>query len=91
MDHRWLQLATGHGTLDSGALSDPATVRRWACDADIVPIPTESGEEMARAVRETEQRARHETAAYYERSFSWRLTRPLRALRRRLQRGGDRP
>ena len=38
MDHRWLQLATGHGTLDSGALSDPATVRRWACDAEIVPM-----------------------------------------------------
>jgi hypothetical protein len=38
MDHRWLQLAIGHGTLDSGALSDPATVRRWACDADIVPL-----------------------------------------------------
>ena len=38
MDHRWLQLAIGHGTLDSGALSDPATVRRWACDADIVPM-----------------------------------------------------
>ncbi|MDD7920611.1 HNH endonuclease signature motif containing protein [Actinomycetospora callitridis] len=38
MDHRWLQLATGHGTLDSGALADPATVRRWACDADIVPL-----------------------------------------------------
>ena len=38
MDHRWLQRAIGHGTLDSGALSDPATVRRWACDADIVPL-----------------------------------------------------
>ncbi|GAA4756029.1 HNH endonuclease signature motif containing protein [Actinomycetospora chibensis] len=38
MDHRWLQLAVGHGTLDSGAMSDPATVRRWACDADIVPM-----------------------------------------------------
>jgi hypothetical protein len=38
LDHRWLQLAIGHGTLDSGALSDPATVRRWACDADIVPM-----------------------------------------------------
>ena len=38
MDHRWLELAIGHGTLDSGALSDPATVRRWACDADIVPM-----------------------------------------------------
>jgi hypothetical protein len=38
MGHRGLQLAIGHGTLDSGALSDPATVRRWACDADIVPM-----------------------------------------------------
>jgi len=38
MDLRWLQLAIGHGTLDSGALSDPATIRRWACDAEIVPM-----------------------------------------------------
>ena len=38
MDHRWLQLAIGHGTLDSGALVDPPTVRRLACDAEIVPI-----------------------------------------------------
>ena len=38
MDLRWLQQATGHGTLDSGALVDPHTVRRWACDAEIVPI-----------------------------------------------------
>ena len=38
MDYRWLQLAIGHGTLDSGALCDPATVRRWACDAEIVPL-----------------------------------------------------
>ena len=38
MDERWLRLAIGHGTLDSGALVDPATVRRWACDADIVPM-----------------------------------------------------
>ncbi|WP_328306440.1 HNH endonuclease signature motif containing protein [Actinomycetospora sp. NBC_00405] len=38
MDHRWLQQAIGHGTLDSGALVDPHTVRRLACDADIVPI-----------------------------------------------------
>ena len=38
MDHRWLQQAIGHGTLDSGALVDPHTVRRLACDAEIVPI-----------------------------------------------------
>ncbi|WP_433026588.1 DUF222 domain-containing protein [Actinomycetospora sp. CA-053990] len=38
MDLRWLQLAVGHGTLDFGALSDPATIRRWACDAEIVPM-----------------------------------------------------
>ena len=38
MDLRWLQQATGHGTLDSGALVDPHTVRRLACDAEIVPI-----------------------------------------------------
>jgi len=26
------------GALDSGAFADPATVRRWACDAEIVPM-----------------------------------------------------
>jgi hypothetical protein len=38
MDHRWLQQAIGHGTLDSGAPVDPHTVRRWACDAEVVPM-----------------------------------------------------
>ena len=38
MDLRWLQLATGHGTLDTGTPVDPATVRRWACDAEVVPV-----------------------------------------------------
>ncbi|WP_433786280.1 DUF222 domain-containing protein [Actinomycetospora sp. CA-101289] len=38
MDHRWLQAAVGHGTLDSGHLADAATVRRWACDAEIIPM-----------------------------------------------------
>ena len=38
MDLRWLQLATGYGALDTGTPVDPATVRRWACDADIVPV-----------------------------------------------------
>ncbi len=38
MDLRWLQQAIGHGTLDSGALVDPRTVRRLACDAEIVPM-----------------------------------------------------
>ena len=38
MDLRWLQQASGHATLDSGALVDPHTVRRLACDAEIVPI-----------------------------------------------------
>jgi Domain of unknown function (DUF222) len=38
MDHRWLRQAIGHGTLDSGALVDPHTVRRLACDAEIVPM-----------------------------------------------------
>jgi hypothetical protein len=38
MDLRWLRLATGHGTLDTGAPVDPATVRRWACDAEVVPV-----------------------------------------------------
>ncbi|WP_433782037.1 DUF222 domain-containing protein [Actinomycetospora sp. CA-101289] len=38
MDHRWLQAAVGHGTLDSEHLADAATVRRWACDAEIIPM-----------------------------------------------------
>ncbi|WP_243417976.1 HNH endonuclease signature motif containing protein [Actinomycetospora cinnamomea] len=38
MDHRWLCAAVGHGTLASGAPVDAQTVRRWACDAEIVPM-----------------------------------------------------
>jgi hypothetical protein len=38
IDHRWLRLAVGHGTLESGALADTASIRRWACDAGIVPM-----------------------------------------------------
>ncbi|MDD7939203.1 DUF222 domain-containing protein [Actinomycetospora lutea] len=42
IDHRWLCAALagrgGYGTLDSGLAVDAATVRRWACDADIVPM-----------------------------------------------------
>jgi hypothetical protein len=38
IDHRWLRRATGHGTLDDEALVDVHTVRRWACDADIIPM-----------------------------------------------------
>ncbi|MEJ2887682.1 HNH endonuclease signature motif containing protein [Actinomycetospora aeridis] len=43
IDHRWLCEALaentgGFGTLDSGYTVDAATVRRWACDAEIVPV-----------------------------------------------------
>ncbi|MEJ2887856.1 HNH endonuclease signature motif containing protein [Actinomycetospora aeridis] len=43
IDHRWLCEALaeqngGFGTLDSGVTVDAATVRRWACDAEIVPV-----------------------------------------------------
>ena len=42
IDHRWLCEALagrgGYGLLDSGARVHPATVRRWACDAEIVPV-----------------------------------------------------
>jgi hypothetical protein len=44
--------------------------------------------EMERAVRETQERAASEAAALYERSASWRLTRPLRAVRARIGRPG---
>ncbi|WP_328305222.1 HNH endonuclease signature motif containing protein [Actinomycetospora sp. NBC_00405] len=42
MDHRWLSRALadhgGYGLLDSGARVHPGTLRRWACDAEIVPM-----------------------------------------------------
>ncbi|GAA4928898.1 uncharacterized protein DUF222 [Actinomycetospora succinea] len=38
IDHRWLRRATGFGTLDNEALADVHTVRRWACDADVIPM-----------------------------------------------------
>ncbi|GAA4943012.1 uncharacterized protein DUF222 [Actinomycetospora succinea] len=42
IDHRWLCEALkgkgGYGTLDSGHKVDAATVRRWACDAEIIPM-----------------------------------------------------
>ena len=63
MDLRWLQLATGHGALDTGAPVDPATVRRWACDADIVPVVLGSRSEpldvgrMQRTVTDAMRRA----------------------------------
>ncbi|GAA4903225.1 uncharacterized protein DUF222 [Actinomycetospora succinea] len=42
IDHRWLCEALtgkgGYGTLDSGHHVDAATVRRWACDAEIIPM-----------------------------------------------------
>ncbi|GAA4936615.1 uncharacterized protein DUF222 [Actinomycetospora succinea] len=42
IDHRWLcealQDKGGYGTLDSGHHVDAATVRRWACDAEIIPM-----------------------------------------------------
>ncbi len=37
IDHRWLTRRIGHATLDSDAAVGPATARRWACDAGIVP------------------------------------------------------
>ncbi|MEJ2860107.1 HNH endonuclease signature motif containing protein [Actinomycetospora flava] len=42
IDHRWLCEALagkgGYGTLDSGHHVDAATIRRWACDAEIIPM-----------------------------------------------------
>lgn len=38
IDHRWLQARVGHGLLDSERALDPATARRLACDAGIVPM-----------------------------------------------------
>jgi hypothetical protein len=55
IDHRWLCGAladrAGHGTLDSGFNVDPATVRRWACDAEIVPMVLGSRSEPLDVVR----------------------------------------
>ncbi|MFC5140686.1 hypothetical protein ACFPK1_20795 [Actinomycetospora rhizophila] len=42
IDHRWLREALagrgGYGLLDSGMRVHPGTLRRWACDAEIVPV-----------------------------------------------------
>jgi hypothetical protein len=42
MDHGWLSRALddhgGYGLLDSGTRVHPQTLRRWACDAEIVPM-----------------------------------------------------
>ncbi|MDD7964933.1 HNH endonuclease signature motif containing protein [Actinomycetospora lemnae] len=42
IDHRWLREALGErggfGLLDSGARVHPATARRWACDAAVIPV-----------------------------------------------------
>ncbi|GAA4913035.1 uncharacterized protein DUF222 [Actinomycetospora succinea] len=42
IDHRWLRGALtergGYGVLESGLRVHPGTVRRWACDAEIVPV-----------------------------------------------------
>jgi hypothetical protein len=63
MDHRWLQQAIGHGTLDSGDLADAATIRRWACDAEIIPMVMGSKSEpldvgrMARTATDAIRRA----------------------------------
>ena len=42
IDHRWLRDALtdtgGYGVLESGLRVHPGTLRRWACDADIVPV-----------------------------------------------------
>ena len=38
IDHRWLTRTVGHGLLDSDQPLDPATARRLACDAGIVPV-----------------------------------------------------
>lgn len=34
----WLRDQTGHGQLDSGRALDPATARRLACDANLIPV-----------------------------------------------------
>ncbi|HSK61679.1 MAG TPA: DUF222 domain-containing protein, partial [Actinomycetospora sp.] len=63
MDHRWLQQAIGHGALDSGVLVDAATVRRWACDAEVIPMVLGSKSEpldvgrMARTATDAIRRA----------------------------------
>jgi hypothetical protein len=43
MDHRWLQQQIGHGVLDSDTPVHPSTVRRWACDACVVPVVLGTG------------------------------------------------
>jgi hypothetical protein len=38
MDYRSLQQQVGHGVLDSDTAVHPGSVRRWACDACVVPV-----------------------------------------------------
>ncbi|MEJ2890923.1 HNH endonuclease signature motif containing protein, partial [Actinomycetospora aeridis] len=38
IDHDWLRRAVGHGVLDDQQLVDAATLRRLACDADVIPL-----------------------------------------------------
>lgn len=38
IDHRWLQQQLGHALLDTDRALDPATARRLACDAGIIPM-----------------------------------------------------
>lgn len=63
IDHQWLRRAVGHGALDSGAVVDVHTLRRWACDAAVVPMILGSRSEpldvgrLSRTVTDTIRRA----------------------------------
>jgi hypothetical protein len=65
MDHRWLQRQVGHATLDSDTAISPATARRWACDAGVVPAVLGSRSEpldlgrLSYTVSDAQRRALH--------------------------------
>jgi hypothetical protein len=63
IDHRWLRDALGHAVLDSGVPVDAASVRRWARDAEVIPVLLGSGSQpldigrMTRTVPDAIRRA----------------------------------
>ena len=65
IDHRWLAGLMGHGVLDSQTPIHPATARRWACDAGVVPMVLGSSSEpldvgrLSYTVSEAQRRALH--------------------------------
>jgi hypothetical protein len=93
-DDHWLGRAIGHGTLDGEALTDVHTVRRWACDAEIIPmVPGTSSEpvDIGRRTRTVPDAIRHALDLRDGGcAFPGCSRRPRRCHARALARGDDR-